>query len=197
MSTEYIRDRMKHLSSFGQRVFAFNFRGQLFFIAESGSLEGDSVECKKDYFLFDEKTHIGNLYLARKIFSKAESDWDKERGAVIIPDETFYLDQIEILKPEQRGKALGSALFNWTIKDMQKFSEENDKELPLYFVKWNNETAKSFYDKWGAVTNQNPVDDEYGSSCYMLIENPEPKDEYQVSIVAKYDKPITKEERYK
>lgn len=194
---EKIQERMKELAKFGQKVYAVDFRGQLFFIVESGHLDSGERGSQKDWTLFDEKSQLGHIYVSDIKMTEAEIAFEKLDGVVVVPKEYFLLTDIEISSREMRCKGLGSMLLNWATKDMQKASIKREEILPLLFIRQNSEETFPFYAKWEAVVNQVVEDTRRGSSCYMRIDNPQTKPEYDVKVVAEYEKPIIKEDRSK
>lgn len=194
---EKIQERMKELVKFGQKVSAVMFREQVFYIVECGNLQGGTRGSQRDFTLFDDKNQLGYLYLSDIKMSALEIELEKQDGVIVAPEEYFLLTDIEISSREMRCKGLGSMLLNWATKQMQQASAEKGKLLPLLFIRHNSEETFSFYQKWNAVVNQVVEDRKIGSSCYMRIDNPQTKPEYDVKVVAEYEKPITKEDRSK
>ncbi len=192
---ENVQEKMKSLINYGQKVYAVDFKGQLFFIVESGRLQGGDRECQKDFFLFDGKSQIGYLYLAEMMLGKAEQEFEKQDGVLVVPDDFFFLTEIEISSIENRRKGLASMLLNWATKEMQKIAMNKGYDMPLLFIRQNSLETFGFYEKWGAVGNQSVMDNNIGSSSYMIINKPEQKPEYDVKVVAEYEKPIVKEDR--
>ncbi len=193
-----INERMEHLINFGQKVIAVEFQNQIYFIVESGMLQGGDRECQKDFYFFDEKSQIGHLYLSEMMLSKTEREEQLKSGVKNIPDDFFALSDIEIDKKELHGKGLGSVLLNWATKEMLEICKRKETEIPLLFVRINSEETLAFYEKWGAVPNQVNPDNVVGSNCSMIIERLKTKSQYDAKIVAVYEKPsIIKEDRSK
>ena len=190
-----LEERMKKLINFGQKAYAVDFRGQTYFIVESGRLQGGDRECQKDFYLFDEKEQIGYLYLAEVMLGKAEREFEKRDGVVEVPEDFFLLSDIEISKRENRRMGFGSMLLNWATKEMLEISKNKETIIPLLFIRQNSEETFGFYGKWGAILNQTISDDKIGSSCYMRIDKPQTRSEYDVKILVEYEKPFIKEDR--
>lgn len=191
-----LEEKMKKLINYGQKVYGVDFRGQTYFIVESGRLQGGDRECQKDFHLFDEKGQVGYLYLAEMMLGKAEREYEKLDGVVEVPEDFFFLSDIEISEKGNRGKGIGSMLLNWATKEMLGISKNKESNIPLLFIRQNSEETFAFYGKWGAVPNQTVPDSKIGSSCYMRIDRPETKPEYDVKVLAEYEKPVIKEDRH-
>ena len=192
---ENLQEKMKYLTNFGQKVYAVEFKQQMYFIVESGKVQTGIGDRQKDYTLFNEQgQQMGYLHLARLLMSKVDIMLEKADGVLVVPDDFFYLSDIEISKGELRGKGLGSMLLNWATKEMQQISAEKGATIPLLLIRQNSQEAPAFYKKWGAVLNQEVEDNKPGSSCYMRIDNPTPKPEYDVKVVAQYEKTTEKKE---
>ena len=193
---ESIKERMKKLAEFGENVFAVEFRGKLYYIIESGHLLGGERGSQKDYTLFDDISQLGHLYISDVKMTEAEIEFEKLDGVLVVPKEYFLLTDIEISDIDLRCKGLGSMLLNWATKDMQHASAKREEILPLLFIRHNSEETFAFYAKWGAVVNQKVEDVKRGSSCYMRIDKPIAKPEYEVKVIAKHDTTI-KQDRSK
>lgn len=194
---EQIKERMKKLAEFGEKVFAVEFRGKLYYIIESGHLLGGERGSQKDYTLFDDKTKLGHVYISDVKMSEAEIYFEKMDGVLVVPREYFLLTDIEISDIDLRCKGLGSMLLNWATKDMQNASAKREEILPLLFIRHNSEETFAFYAKWHAIVNQKVEDVKRGSSCYMRIDKPTTKPEYEVKVFSQYEKPKSKEDRSK
>lgn len=193
---ENIQEKLEYLTNFGQKSFLVEFRGQPYFIVESGRLQGGDRECQKDFFLFDENgKQIGYLYLGEVMMSEAEREWEKMDGVLVVPADFFLLSDIEITDRNLRQKGLASMLLNWATKEMCQISKDKEIDIPLLFIRQNSNATFPFYDKWGAVLNQDVVDDKIGSSCYMRIDHPQPKSEYEVKILAEQEKKYTEQKQ--
>lgn len=193
---ENLEAKLKHLLQFGEKVSAFEFGGQEYFVAECGKLIFGQ-RSQKDFNLFDKDgKQVGHLYLGLLALSKPEQEFEKLDGVVEVPECFFFLNSIEISDVRLQGNGLGSFLLNYGLKDVEAICKDNGKDLPILFYRDNTHSSIPFYEKWGAQSNQQIEDNKIGSGCYMIMKSPKHQDKYNGTILGSCEKPDKKEDRH-